>query len=179
MENNLKEKVSENFQLSDFVECSDTYRQVPVSNIPKEPQTILFIKRIANDILEPCKAQFGNLQITYGFCGAELAKKIDGNISPKLDQHAGYEVNSKGNRICERGGFAADFHCLPISSHEVACFITENLTFDRLYFYGEHRPLHVSINEKNLGQIIVMQKKTLRVVPRKISSEAFQKKEYL
>ena len=128
--------------------------------------------------LSLARPEFGNLQITYGFCGAELAKKLMVIFPQNSTSTRATKLTLRGNRICERGGFA-DFHCLPISSHEVACFITENLTFDRLYFYGEHRPLHVSINEKNLGQIIVMEKKTLRVVPRKISSEAFQKKEYL
>ncbi|GAM62963.1 hypothetical protein JCM19232_4640 [Vibrio ishigakensis] len=28
--------------------------------------------------------------------------------------------------------------------HKVALYITQNLPFDRLYFYGKDRPLHVS-----------------------------------
>ena len=53
--------------------------------------------------------EFGSIEITYGFCSHNLQKHIKRNVAPKLDQHAGSELNSRGNLICQREGFAVDF----------------------------------------------------------------------
>ena len=167
---------SKNFKFEDFISCSETYQAVLVKNDPNRDATYNFITQLANDILEPCLAEFGNLKLTYGFCSHGLSsaiKKRRGGIHPPLDQHAGMELNAKGDLICSRGGMAADFHCLPISSLEVAKFIVERLPFDRLYFYGEGRPIHVSVNKELVSQIVIMKKSKTRVVPRRVVKEAF------
>ena len=129
---------SENFNFEDFISCSETFQNVSVENVPCLEATYEFIRQLANDILEPCLLEFGNLKLTYGFCGKNLSraiKKGNGGIHPPLDQHAGMELNASGDLICPRGGMAADFHCLPASSLQVAKFVVETLPFDRLYFY--------------------------------------------
>ncbi len=68
---------------------------------------------------------------------------------------------------------AADFHCLPVSSLLVAKFVAEKLPFDRLYFYGDARPIHVSVNGVLASQIVVMNKINTRIVPRRLNKETF------
>jgi len=167
---------SNHFKYQDFFHCSDTYQSTQVDNLPQNDATYSFIKQLANDILEPCIEYFGSLKLTYGFCSHELSRAIrkrNGGIYPPLDQHAGMEQKATGELICPRGGIAADFHCLPTSSLTVSKFIVDQLPFDRLYFYGEDRPVHVSVNEKPINQIVLMQKAQSRVVPRRISKSDF------
>ena len=68
-------------------------------------------------------------------------------MAPNLDQHAAMEVNSRSNRICKRDGAACDFYLAGYEQRMdiIAAYITEHLSFDRLYFYGKDRPIHVSI----------------------------------
>jgi hypothetical protein len=65
------------------------------------------------------------------------------------------------------------FHCLPVSSLQVAKFVVEQLPFDRLYFYGDNRPVHVSVNTETSSQIVIMKKMKTRVVPQRMTVEAF------
>ena len=144
--------------------------------MPLSEATYKFMSKLANEILEPCLLEFKSLELTYGFCGNKLSqaiKKGKGGIYPPLDQHAGMEVNKTGKLICPRGGIAADFHCLPVSSLEVAKYIVAKLPFDRLYYYGNKRPIHVSVNSDPIAQIVIMKKATRRVVPQRISIEKF------
>ena len=83
------------------------------------------------------------------------------------------ELNASGDLICSRGGMAADFHCLPASSLQVAKFVVEHLPFDRLYFYGDNRSVHVSVNTEPSSQIVIMKKMKTRVVPKRMTVEAF------
>ena len=46
--------------------------------------------------------------------------------------------------MCERGGAACDFIVDDEDMREVAEWIVANLPYDRLYFYGSDRPIHVS-----------------------------------
>lgn len=173
---NAKGYCSKNFSFEDFISCSETFQNISVENVPRLETSYKFIKSLANDILEPCLAKFGNLNLTYGFCSEKLSraiKKGNGGIHPPLDQHAGMELNANGNLICPRGGMAADFHCLPISSLQVAKFVVGKLPFDRLYYYGENRPIHVSVNSKPSSQIVIMRKVNVRVVPQRINADAF------
>jgi hypothetical protein len=39
---------------------------------------------------------------------------------------------------------------------EVAQWIVENTPFDRLYFYGDNRPLHVSCEPEDKREIVLM-----------------------
>jgi hypothetical protein len=141
---NINNKCSKYFRYLDFIECSDTQKKVQVDNLPKEPKTYEAISHLAKTIMDPIFEQFGQPQITYGLCSHNLQKHIKKSVAPSLDQHAGSERNSKGNLICSRGGFAADFKIENIKTEHVARYIVEHLKFDRLYFYGNDRPLHVS-----------------------------------
>ena len=50
---------------------------------------------------------------------------------------------------------------------EVSRWIMENLPFDRLYFYGKARPVHVSYSEKPQGAAYEMREATNgRRIPR-------------
>ena len=64
---------------------------------------------------------------------------------------------------------AVDFFIKDISSLDVARWIVLNCQFDRLYYYGKNRPIHVSLTKKPISQIILMQFKNIRVVPKKIN----------
>ena len=58
---------------------------------------------------------------------------------------------------------------------EVADWIIANLPFDRLYFYGDDRPLHLSIGPQNARAAYTMQKSTSgAVVPRPYSKNRQQ-----
>ena len=111
---------------------------------------------LAVNILDPVIDYFGMIELTYGFCSRELAKHIPKNIAPKLDQHAAYELNTRGNLICPRLGAAVDFIVQDENMREVADWIVENTAFDRLYFYGEDKPLHVSYSETPKSEMVEM-----------------------
>jgi hypothetical protein len=68
------------------------------------------------ELLAPLEAHFGVVTLTYGFAGPALAKAIktraaEGgwlpNMHPTGDQHAGHELNTHGNRICQHDGVVA------------------------------------------------------------------------
>lgn len=50
--------------------------------------------------------------------------------------------------LCERRGAAVDFIVDDESMLEVAQWIVANTPFDRLYFYGDREPVHVSFGPK-------------------------------
>ena len=165
---------SKYFKYVDFIDCSDTQKIVQVNNIPEQKETFESITYLAQTILDPVREKFGPLELTYGLCSHNLQKHIKKNVAPKLDQHAGSERNSKGNLICPREGFAADFKITGVNSEIIARFIVENLAFDRLYFYGADRPIHVSacINSSKKS-IVVFKQYHARKVPQCISLENF------
>ena len=176
MRSKTKNFCSKNFNFEDFLSCSETFQNVLVENVPSLEATYEFIRKLANDILEPCLSEFGDLKLTYGFCGKDLSRAIkngSGGIYPPLDQHAGMELNEAGGLICSRGGMAADFHCLPSPSLQVAKFVVGMLPFDRLYFYGNNRPIHVSVNAEPSKQIVLMKKMNTKVVPKRMTVDAF------
>ncbi|WP_256360246.1 hypothetical protein [Methylomonas koyamae] len=85
-----------------------------------------------------------------------MGKHIKKRVAPKLDQHAAYELNSKKNLICPRLGAAVDFIVDDENMREVADWIAENMPYDRLYFYGEDRPIHVSYGPDNKKEYVDM-----------------------
>lgn len=99
---------------------------------------------LATEILDPVIEYFGAIRLTYGFSSAELTRNIQRGIAPRLDQHAACERGPQGAFVCERGGAACDFLVEDEDMREVAEWITANPPFDRLYFYGPDRPIHVS-----------------------------------
>ncbi|WP_152537602.1 hypothetical protein [Catenovulum agarivorans] len=123
-----------------------------LNNAPQQRASQIEIMRIIKDILLPIEKHLGEVTITYGFNSAKLNTYIQANnpngTSPKLDQHSSFEVNSLGNRISENDGFACDFYVKGYEQKmgEVVKFITNKLNFDKIYFYGCSRPVHVSVS---------------------------------
>ncbi len=128
-------------------------------------------------MLDPVTDQFGAISLTYGLAGAPLSRLAAaevGRVAPKLDQHAAYEVNRFRRRICERGGSASDFQVSGVSSLQVAKWIISNTRFDRLYYYGPERPLHVSAAGAPLGQVVVLKDDAAgRRIPLVVATQSF------
>ncbi|GGQ07457.1 hypothetical protein [Shewanella litoralis] len=159
---NINGKASRHFTYADLINCGNTAQLHQIENLPKQPETWRALSALATKILDPIVDQFGPISLTYGFCSPELARLIAKNpnphIAPKLDQHCAYELNQNQKLICDRLGAACDFTVLnnpastssdiqadtPVDMQQVAAWICENLKFDRLYYYGKHRPLHIS-----------------------------------
>lgn len=56
----------------------------------------------------------------------------------------------------------------------VAGWLVENIGFDRLYFYNDDRPFHVSVGPQGSGQITLMQRSLSgRLMPRRVSKTDF------
>jgi hypothetical protein len=56
----------------------------------------------------------------------------------------------------------------------VAQWIVQHTPFDRLYFYGDDRPLHVSCGPENKREIVLMMpKEGGRTVPQVVKSDIF------
>lgn len=57
---------------------------------------------------------------------------------------------------------------------EVAQWLVQNTPFDRLYFYGNDKPLHVSYGEEHSRAIVLMLPgKSGRLVPKVVTAERF------
>ncbi|MCF7970009.1 MAG: hypothetical protein K9L22_02450 [Methylococcaceae bacterium] len=178
----LSNYCSKHFKYLDFIDCGETQEKNQLVNSPKDPRTIAAIESLATGILDPVVEQFGELKLTYGLCANDLLlqikKRPSPGIAPQLDQHAGYEVNSKNKRICQRDGFACDFYALNTDSLAVAKWIVMHLPFDRLYFYGKNRPIHISIAPENSFAITLLeQSPTERRIPKNIKKAQFLLKE--
>ena len=171
----LDEKCGEHFCYRDFVECGETFVTLQLSNIPKEQKSYESLKELSQAILDPVWSEFGEVELTYGLSCQELHRQIKARISPPLDQHASYELNTRGSQICKRGGAAVDFRCSDVSSLKVAQWLVSNCAFDRLYFYGSERPIHISIGPDQSRQVVLMRQslKPGRRVPQKTSIQDF------
>ena len=152
----IDESCGATLRYRDFIECGETFEKLLPANAPKNPATFNAMYQLAVEVLDPVIDYFGSVQLTYGFCSAALAVKIPNRIAPKLDQHAGHECDKKGNPICSRGGIAADFIVENEDMLEVAQWIAKNTSFDRLYFYGRDKPIHVSASTSPVHQITLM-----------------------
>ncbi|MHC6527714.1 hypothetical protein [Vibrio proteolyticus] len=146
------------------------------------PQSLRQLHHLSSSILAPLKKRFGEIRITYGFTSYELIRFIlkhsPGDIAPDVDQHAAMELNSKGNRICKRDGAACDFYVQGYEQRmdEIAKYICLNLEFDRLYFYGKDRPIHVSVGPENTRYALIREKRSdgLRVNKKSTKGSATQ-----
>jgi hypothetical protein len=125
-------------------------------------------------ILDPLEKQFGEIKITYGFTSPQLLKEIKKfnpkGIAPNLDQHAAHENNAKGKPHCGRLGVACDIEVPEYKTQmdHVASWISINLEYDRLYFYGPDRPIHISVGPDNSKFIQIMgTSKTGKRVPKR------------
>jgi DNA phosphorothioation-associated putative methyltransferase len=170
----LEEQCGKHFTFRDFIVCGETRAKTGIPNVPEQPGTYNALARLAMLVLDPVIDYFGPIVLTYGFCSRELAKHIPGRNAPALDQHAGHEVNTRGKPICKRLGAAVDFLVTDENMFEVAQWIVRNTPFDRLYFYGDGRPLHVSHGPENKREVVVMKSgKDGRLVPAVVRGEAF------
>jgi hypothetical protein len=157
-----------------FIECGETQVRTGLSNFPKQSESYNSLHALALYIIDPVIDYFGMIKLTYGFCSQELAKLIPGRIYPKLDQHAAHEFNRLGRPVCQRLGAAVDFIIEDESMLEVAQWTVANTPFDRLYFYGDDKPVHVSYGPNHDRQIVEMvPANSRRLLPRVVSSEKF------
>jgi hypothetical protein len=151
----------------DLVECGETQASTGIANLPKEPDSYSALLDLATQILDPIIDYFGMINLTYGFSSAELSKAIPRRIAPELDQHAAHETKRNGKFICERLGAACDFIVEDEDMTEVIDWISENLDFDRIYFIGGDRPIHISYGPQRTKQITqLIPGPTGRLVPR-------------
>jgi hypothetical protein len=163
----LDDLCGDNLTYRQLIECGETQTATGIQNLPKQPDSYTALYELAKNVLDPVIEYFGMIQLTYGFCSHELAKHIPARIAPKLDQHAAHELNSKKNSICERLGAAVDFIIEDENMNEVAEWIMQNTPFDRLYFYCDNRPIHVSYSSEPKGECVDMfANKTGKLVPK-------------
>lgn len=157
-----------------LIECGETQARTGLPNLPRKPETYNALCDLVAQVLDPVIDYFGMIRLTYGFCSPELARAIPGRIDPKRDQHAAHEVNRRGSTLCARLGAAVDFIVDNESTLEVAQWVVTNTAFDRLYYYGDDRPLHVSFGPNHDRQIVRMvADKSQRLIPRLTSRKDF------
>jgi DNA phosphorothioation-associated putative methyltransferase len=163
----LDDLCGDNLTYRQLIECGETQAVTGLPNLPKQPDSYTALYELAKNVLDPVIDYFGMIQLTYGFCSHELSKKILARIAPKLDQHCSHELNSKKNLICERLGAAVDIIIEDENMNEVAEWIIQNTPFDRLYFYGENRPIHVSYSSDPKCECVDMiENKVGKLVPK-------------
>lgn len=135
--------------------------QSNIENAPSTSDSKLALEQLVVEILLPVERKFKRPKITYGFTSPELkryiAKHSPRGTAPELDQHASCELNSKNNEICKRGGAACDFIIDGMSMAVVVRYILEHLNFDRIYYYGGDRPVHVSVSDEPHKHLQIMQ----------------------
>ena len=169
----LDSRCGTNLTYRALIECGETRQRLGLANLPLQPESYNALYDLATQLLDPLIDYFGSIRLTYGFASSALTKHIQRGIAPRLDQHAACEHNSRGTPICERGGAACDFIVDDQDMKEVADWIIANLPFDRLYFYGSDRPIHLSHSPNAAGQAITMSPtKSGRLVPRPYRSSA-------
>ena len=135
---------------------------ISIHNSPKEVASINSILILIEAILLPVSKKFGEIKITYGFVSPELNRYIQRNSSsgtyPSTDQHAASELNQANNQICNRHGLACDFIVNDYENQmgQIMLFIVNNLDFDKIYYYGNDKPLHVSVGHKSERHLQIM-----------------------
>lgn len=171
----LDAPLGEHFTFRDFIECGETWARLneegaKVPNVPVEAETLQALRTMCLDVLEPVMRHFGVRPVlTYGFACPALTKHIHGRICPEIDQHAGSELKRNGTLICARRGIAVDFSIPGVSSKTVAAWVEQNTPFDRLYFYGDDRPIHVSVGPEQSRDVVHMVRSASgRLIPRRI-----------
>jgi hypothetical protein len=161
----LDEKCGQRFKFRDLIECGDTWENTKVDNSPQAPESYNALADLTRCILDPVVDYFGAVKLTYGFCSRLLGKSILKGVAPGLDQHAAHDRTRTGRLVCNRGGAAVDFIVQDEDMSAVAEWIAKNLPFDRLYFYGPDRPIHVSYGPDHKRDHIIMREYAGRRVP--------------
>ena len=181
---NLDDRCGEHFRYRDLLECGDTWRRLaaasspdaPPLNVPQAAETFAALRALCAAVLDPVVRRFGPIELTYGFASPSLTRHVEGRIAPTLDQHAACEVNAAGRPVCARLGAAADFVVPGVDSREVAAWVAKETAFDRLYFYGLDRPIHVSSGPEASRSIVHLRRgPSGRRVPRVIGVEALHR----
>jgi DNA phosphorothioation-associated putative methyltransferase len=152
----LDQKCGRYLTFRNLIECGETQAAHDIANIPVEPESFNALLDLAHHVIDPIIDYFGMVKLTFGFCSPALASHIKGRISPKLDQHAAHERTRRGGYICERLGAACDFVVEDEDMAMVVEWIINNVKFDRLYFYGPHRPIHISYSSTPARQVVDM-----------------------
>ncbi|PRG86133.1 peptidase m15a [Burkholderia multivorans] len=147
----LDQPCGKHFRYRDLIECGETQQRLRTPNVPAQSDTYNALYDLSAMILDPIIDYFGAIRLTYGFSSRELSRHISSRIAPRLDQHAAHELDRRGKMICPRGGAACDFIVDDEDMEEVARWIMANLPFDRLYYYGNDRPIHVSFAQSPQG----------------------------
>lgn len=178
----LDQACGEHFVYRDLIACGETWHRLteqvgmPFDNVPRAADTFAAIRALCAVVLDPVARHFGRVELTYAFASSRLTKHVPGRIHPPLDQHAGHEVNRTGKPVCSRLGLAADFVIPGTDSHEVARWVAEHTAFDRLYFYGSDRPIHVSVGPESTRQVVSMRRgPSGRLVPQVVRVDHFRK----
>ena len=142
----------------DLCTAGSTAQAYPeIDNTPKTESSVRALEGLVEHILEPIRAHFGSLTITHGFSSLALINRVPKGVARGLDQHCSHELNTRGNRICQRDGASADIYVAGVPSGELARYVHEYLPFDRMYLYGRDCPLHVSHSPRaNLRQVTLM-----------------------
>ena len=164
---NLDELCGVHFTYRQLLECGETQGRIKIANVPKESASFVALYDLATNVLDPLIDYFGSIRLTYGFCSPELKKHIHARIAPELDQHAAHEKNRRGNYICPRLGAAVDLLVEDEDMFEVSEWLSENTPFDRLYYYGPNRPIHVSFGPQQSREVIDMARSNGRLIPKK------------
>lgn len=152
----LSARCGDHFNYYDLVRAGETMSRLSIENVPNAPETYNALADLAQYVLDPVIDYFGMIRLTYGFCSAALARHISGRIAPALDQHAAHERRRSGALICERLGAACDFFVEDEDMEEVARWVAANTPFDRLYYYGKKRPIHVSFGPEEKREFVEM-----------------------
>ena len=156
------------FRYRDLIECSETWHRTHIDNTPHSADSYNALFDLATQILDPAIDYFGAIKLTYGFSSKALAASIHGRIAPKLDQHIACERNRHGQLLCAREGAAVDFLVEDEDMRDVARWIWQHCPFDRMYYYGQNRPIHVSVGPANSREAYEMVPKGTRLLPRKL-----------
>ena len=170
----LDERCGKYLTFRDLIHCGETQSETGLENRPSEIATYNALTKLVSKVLDPVMDYFGGIELTFGFCSRELAGRITGRIAPALDQHGACELNARGKPICPRLGAAADFLVPDESMLEVAQWVVANTPFDRLYYYGDRKPVHISVGPEANGAIVVMtETRSGRRMPRVTSRRRF------
>jgi hypothetical protein len=146
----ITDKCGSHLTYQHFIECAATWRRLRIDNVPKRSATYVAMRALCVNVLDPTIDHFGSIEVTYGFASAALSKLVQ-NVALGGDQHAGCELNRNGKPFCPRLGQSVDFRVPNRGSLEVAHWVAANTPFDRLYFYADDRPFHVSFGPDHTG----------------------------
>jgi len=121
----MTNKISKYFSLDEFTR-SQTATRLGIDNTPSLT-VIANLQNLANNLLDPLRAQVGIVQVSSGYRSPLLNSKIGG---------------TKNSQHCM--GQAADITVPGMSNYDLACLIRDRFSFDQCILeFGEW--VHVSL----------------------------------